>query len=108
MQREATLIGADIQRLAMSIPGRCYVVLALVEKGSGLLSAQPVIVKLHAVHAPAVHPEDRCPFAACCQCRIHLRQLFKLANALVYALYDIFRTTKRLDRLDNDLLSFRL
>ena len=49
MKREASLIGEAVERLAMRVAGRRGIVLALIEEGAGLLSAQPVEVKAHAV-----------------------------------------------------------
>ena len=45
VQRETTLISADVQRLTMGIAGCGGIVQALVEKGSRLLPGVGVIVK---------------------------------------------------------------
>ena len=67
VQGEASLVAEDVERFAVRIAGRSGVVLALVEKGSGLLAFQSVVMESHAVHGerwwrsfcPCSRPEGR-------------------------------------------------
>src|SRR5262249_57366588 len=95
-EREASLIRADVQRLAMGIRCGCCVVLALVEKGSSLLPVQPVVVELDSVHL-----EDRGALGAVKDPGIELGKLLQRANAGVHAFYDVFCRSKVADRADD-------
>ena len=50
MQREATLIAEDIERLAARILSRGSTVFTLIEEGSGLLSGESLEEEAHAIH----------------------------------------------------------
>src|SRR5580700_222962 len=54
VESKTSLIAEDVEGVAVGIGGRCGVVLALVEEGSGLLAGEGVVVELDAVHGDDV------------------------------------------------------
>ena len=50
MKSKAALVGADIKGFATGVARSRSIVFALVKKGASLLSAQGVVMKLHAIH----------------------------------------------------------
>ena len=102
MQGKTALVGAYIQRLAARVLLGDAVVLALVQKRSGLLPAERVIMKLYAVHGK----DGRVP-AAMSQAGFPGRQLLQLADALVRSLHNVLRPGQLLHGGDNGLLPLR-
>ncbi len=103
MQREAALIGANVQCLATGIGCSRSVVLALVKKTSGLLPAQRVVVELDAIHFAAVHSNDRRALRALKNRGVKVRKLLQVTDARIGPLHHILCLGELADGGDHSL-----
>ena len=91
MERESTLVGADIEGFAGGVARGGGVVLTLVEEGAGLLAAGGVEVKLKAIEAEEGPGGGISGIGREESCRSGRAQLFQLADARVFTLEDRVR-----------------
>jgi hypothetical protein len=89
MQGEAALVGADVERFAVTVLRGQLVVEALVEERAGLLAGIGVVMKLQAVEAEGVGGNGIFERAGAPErCQVGCGKRFEFANARVRALED--------------------
>src|SRR5260370_24585910 len=84
VQRKSALIAESVERFPLRVLRHRRVILPLIEKRSGFLAFETVVMKAHAT----VHGEDGRSLFSPKQPLLTRRQLLKLSNARIHALHD--------------------
>src|SRR5579884_1605463 len=86
VESETSLVTEDVEGLAVRVPGRRRIILALVKKRARLLSFFRVVVELNAIHG-----QERRRLAAVNDAALAHRQLLELAHMRLNPFDDSFR-----------------